>query len=77
MKINGYLNSVLSLTVLLMINESAWASDEFYQWNLENDGTTIQRDFYDIHSVLLRGKLDFDATGHYHRPDVFEFSYKG
>ena len=61
MKINGYLNSVLSLTVLLMINESAWASDEFYQWNLENDGTTIQRDFYDIHSVLLRGKLDFDA----------------
>ena len=25
----------------------------------------------------VRGKLDFDATGHYNRPDVFEFSYKG
>lgn len=24
----------------------------------------------------IRGRLDFDASGHYHRPDVFEFRYK-
>jgi nitrilase len=24
----------------------------------------------------VRGKLDFDATGHYNRPDVFEFRVK-
>ena len=25
---------------------------------------------------VLKSKLDFDAVGHYNRPDVFEFSWK-
>ena len=26
---------------------------------------------------IIKAKMDFDVIGHYHRPDVFEFSYKG
>ncbi|WP_020532107.1 carbon-nitrogen hydrolase family protein [Flexithrix dorotheae] len=25
---------------------------------------------------ITRGKMDFDVSGHYHRPDVFKFDYK-
>ena len=27
--------------------------------------------------AIIRGKLDFDPVGHYHRPDVFSFRWKG